>query len=253
MRILVLSDVHGNLPALKAVLAEPHDLVLCLGDLVGFGPDPGPCVQWIRKVAHTTVQGDYDRAVADGLPWPLGGPLNRLGRATAAFTLRHLGASDREYLRALPRWAITTASGERCLLVHGTPADALDGALAQEPHDWRPALAGVRTGMILVDQAHRQFEIGAGATRVVSPGSVGLPLDGDPRAAYAILDDGAVELRRKEYPVATTIDRLGRRGLPGSVLRALQRVLRTGSPPPDRSPPAGDPSATLAGAGQGGH
>ena len=236
MRVLVVSDVHGNLAALEAVLAEPYDLVLCLGDLVGFGPDPGVCVRRLREIALVVVQGDYDRAVAESLPWPERDALDRLAHATTGFTGRQLATSEREYLSAFPRWAITDAPGVRCLLVHGTPADALYGTLSPEPRDWWPDLAGATADVVLVGQTHRQFNVAMGPTRVVSPGSAGLPLDGDPRAAYAVLDDGEILLQRKPYPVEETIDALRLRGLSGPALRGLERLFRSGSPPTGEIP-----------------
>jgi predicted phosphodiesterase len=231
MRVIVLSDVHGNLPALEAVLAEPHDLILCLGDLVGFGPDPGACVRRIRETAAVVVQGDYDRAAAEGLPPSDRGPLGRLAKVVAGFTEDVLSDGEREYLGSLPRWAITAEPGPRCLLVHGTPTDALYGALNPDSGDSPADLAGVQADLILVGQTHRPFQHAIAASRVVSPGSVGLPLDGDPRAAYALIEDGRVTLRRAEYPIGETIAGLRSIGLPGPMRRALERVLRSGSPP----------------------
>lgn len=147
VRTLVIGEVHGNLPALEAVLAEPHDLVLCLGDLVGFGPEPAERVGRVRDLARIVVQGDHDRRAALGIP-----------------------TADRGLLQAA-----------------------------------------------------------IGATRVVSPGSVGLPLDGDPRAAYAVLDGDQVWLRRVPYPIERTIAAVRRAGLPASVRRALERVLWSGA------------------------
>ena len=246
MRVLVVSDVHANLAALEAVLAGPHDALLCLGDLVGFGPHPGACVSRVRDLARVAVQGDYDRAAAEGLPAADRGPLRGLAAATAPLAQRDLTEGDRAYLSALPRWAITAELGPRCLLVHGTPVDVLYGAVNLERASWSADLAGIRADIILVGQTHRQFNLTAGQTRVVCPGSVGLPLDGVPTAAYAVIDDGVIMLRRVEYPVERTIGALRRAGLSDAAFRGLARILRSGSPPEDdvtgrRSLPERDP------------
>lgn len=68
MRILVISDLHGNWAALEAVAAVPHDAVLCLGDIVGYGPQPAECLRWLRARGAHIVQGNHDRALADDLP-----------------------------------------------------------------------------------------------------------------------------------------------------------------------------------------
>jgi predicted phosphodiesterase len=68
VRTLVVSDLHGNWPALEAVAAVPHDAVVCLGDIVGYGPQPGECLRWLRASHASIVQGNHDRSVADGVP-----------------------------------------------------------------------------------------------------------------------------------------------------------------------------------------
>jgi predicted phosphodiesterase len=230
MKILILSDLHANQPALEAVLARPHDLVLCLGDLVGFGPHPRACLQLIREVAQIVVQGDYDRAASHFLPVAQPGFTGALECASAALTARGLDDHDRRYLATLPRWAFTSEPGIRSLLVHGTPADPLYGNLRTDQRVWPFNTFGVRADLLLVGQTHHQFDVMVGATRVVSPGSVGLPLDGDARAAYAVIDEEGIHLRRCEYRVNHTIDSLRIGGLEEPALGELAWVLRSGSP-----------------------
>lgn len=233
VRTLVIGDVHGNLAALEAVLVEPHDLLLCLGDLVGFGPEPGECVRRVRDLARIVVQGDHDRRAAFGIPTADRGHLRWLADATAAAAVGRLGERERAYLGGLPRWAVTSEPGPRCLLVHGAPADALYGELAAGAETSPAELAGVAADLVWCGQTHRQFQAAIGATRVVSPGSVGLPLDGDSRAAYAVLDGDQVWLRRVPYPIERTIAVVRRAGLPAPARRALERVLWSGAAPLD--------------------
>jgi predicted phosphodiesterase len=252
VKILVVSDIHANQPALEAVLASPHDRVLCLGDLVGFGPHPSACLRRIREVAQIVVQGDYDRAASHSLPVAQPGLTDALTRATAALTARGLDDRDRRYLATLPRWAFTTELGIRCLLVHGSPTDPLYGRLGTDPRVWPFNTFGVRADLLLVGQTHQQFDVMIGTTRVVSPGSVGLPLDGDPRAAYALIDDDGIHLRRCEYPVHQTIDALRRSGLEPPAFDELVSLLRVGSlPQPEVSavPPASIARRTVSSSG----
>jgi predicted phosphodiesterase len=232
MNVLVISDIHANLAALDVVLREPHDLLLCLGDLVGFGPEPAACVRRVREEPGVVVQGDHDRAAAEGRAASHADGLEQLVRATAPTTARDLGPEERDYLGSLPRWAITADPGPRCLLVHGTPGDLLYGTVDLSRSDWPPDLRGVRADVILVGQAHRQFDRTFGTTRVVCPGSVGLPLDGDPRAGYAVIRHGEVALRRAAYPIERTIQALDERGLEPKAGEQLARALRLGRATP---------------------
>ena len=234
MTVLVVSDIHANLAALDVVLREPHDLLLCLGDLVGFGPEPAACVRLVREARSIVVQGDHDRAAAEGRGARHADGLQQLAVATAAIGARDIGPEERAYLGSLPRWAITVDPGLRCLLVHGTPGDLLYGTVDLSRSDWPPDLRGVRADLILVGQAHRQFDRTFGTTRVICPGSVGLPLDGDPRAAYAVIRHGEVALRRAAYPVERTIEALQDHGLEPGAREQLARTLRLAVAP---SPP----------------
>lgn len=236
MRVLVLADVHGNLTALDAVLAEPHDSVICPGDLVGSGPEPAACVERIRSAGATTVQGNHDRAIADRLPPGGPEPFRSLSEATLPVAYTQLDDEALAYLRALPLWLSLDLNGSRCLLVHATPHDPLYRAVGPEVTAWAAEVDGVDEETVFVGHTHVQFELGLGRHRVINPGSVGLPLDGDPRAAYAVLEDGAITLRRVEYPIERTIAALGRSGLSTAVIDELALWLRSGHPPRRRSP-----------------
>lgn len=205
MKIALLYDVHGNLPALEAVLADARregaERFLLGGDYAAFGAWPaetvaaldglGPGAVWIR--------GNWDRWLGgeETVDMPGGDPV----QGAARFALGRLDEATVARLAALP----ATHAADGALFCHGSPGSDMEsfGARA-EPRDREllaPAPGDAR--LVVFGHTHVQFERAAdgGGPRLVNPGSVGLPLDGDPRAAYALLGgDGEVRLRRVAYP-----------------------------------------------------
>jgi predicted phosphodiesterase len=230
--VLVVSDLHGNLAALQAVAAVPHDALVCLGDLVGYGPEPGAVVRWVREHAALVMQGNHDRALADGVAPGCRSGFQRLAAATFPIGAAQVDPEERAYLGSLPREARRTFDGVRCLFVHATPADPLYRYLGPDPAGWERELAGVEANLVLVGHTHLAFELSGGGRRVVNPGSVGQPKDGDPRAAFALLECGRVTLGRVAYPVERTVQGLERAGLSAGVFQPLAELLRSGRVPP---------------------
>lgn len=232
MRTLVISDVHGNLAALEAVLAaEPWDELVCLGDLVGYGPEPAACVELVRRHSVVVVQGNHDRALADGVPPRCRPSFEELARVTHAITRVDLSPGDLAFLRGLPRWLFLERSGRRFLLVHAAPSDPLYRYREPDDSGWSREIELARADVFLVGHTHRQYEAEVEGVRIVNPGSVGQPRDGDPSAAYALIEDGEVRLGRASYPVDETAERLAARGVPSAALRQLTALLRTGRVP----------------------
>ncbi|QLG60913.1 metallophosphoesterase family protein [Halorarum salinum] len=231
MKLGVISDVHGNRVALDAVLADlpPVDGLVCAGDVVGYGPWPGECVAELRERGVPTVQGNHDRAAVVG-----SAPgFNAMGRAGVEYANRVLDADALDWLDGLPE-ATAVADG-RVAVVHSHPTvrdryvypeefgpDLLAAARAAVGGgaDRGSAVAGDASEVdpeVLVlghthVQGHERFPEGV----AMNPGSVGQPRDGDPRAAYAVLDlDGpSVEERRVEYDVDAVVDAVEAAGLP---------------------------------------
>jgi putative phosphoesterase len=228
VRILVVSDIHGNWPALEAVAAVPHDGVLCLGDIVGYGPEPGRCLRWLRAAGAHIVQGNHDRALADDVPPRCRPDFEGLAKAAAGIARGQLSEEEIAFLRALPRKRAVTLDGKRVLLLHATPAEPLYSYLGPDPERWRQAVAGIDADFLFVGHTHLPFHFELGGLQVVNPGSLGQPKDGDPRAAYAILEDGAPSLKRADYPVERTVEGLKAAGLDPAALEALAALLREG-------------------------
>jgi putative phosphoesterase len=222
MRILIVSDIHANWPALAAI-DEPYDLCLCLGDLVDYGPDPALCVRWAMKHVKYAIRGNHDHGVAQGVPVLGESGYRYLTRVTRPLMWESLGPEERRYLLRLPLTFRFTLEGKKYLLVHATPRDPLDEYVMKDPETWAKRLKNVDADIVCVGHSHMQFNLRVGNTVVVNPGSVGQARDGDPRAAYAVIEDNRVELKRIEYPIADTIARLERCRLPERA-KAIFRV-----------------------------
>lgn len=240
MRTLVISDIHGNVPALEAVLAQPHDLVLCLGDVVGFGPDPAECVRRLRRAgAVACVQGNHDLSWARAVPCGAPPALAAMADAVRAALAPELDIADRVYLDQLPAQVQLPLAGTQTSLVHAAPSHPQRANVPPTPEAWSRELALLPAlDLLLVGHTHVQFELVLQGGRVVNPGSVGLPSDGDATAAYALVDNGAVALKRARYDVDATVRRLRERRLPDAAVGAITAWLRDGRMPPGLLGPA---------------
>ncbi len=227
MRILVVSDIHANWPALAAI-DEPYDFAICLGDLVDYGPDPLLCVRWAMKHARYSIRGNHDHGVSQGVKVNGETGYRYLTRATRPLMWDALGPDERRYLIQLPLTTRFMVENHRFLLVHGTPRDPLDEYLMREPEVWGRRLQDCDADIVCVGHSHSQFNLRTGSTVVVNPGSVGNPRDGDPRAAYAIIEGNKIELKRIEYPVEETISRVDASNLPEKAKEMLREAYRYG-------------------------
>jgi putative phosphoesterase len=256
MRILLLADIHANWPALKAVVDEPFDVCLVLGDLVDYGLEPAPCIDWVRKHATHAIRGNHDHCVAQqvriAIPAQAKHPYKYLSGVTRAVTQERLSSEDRRFLGALPVTSRLTLENTRFLLAHGTPRDPLDEYGNDNAQFWERRLQDVDADVICVGHTHHPYvlEVDNKNKLVINPGSVGQPRDGDPRASYAVIENGRVELKRVEYPVEDTVRNVLESGLPEPAKALLVEVFRTGGlAKPDSGKLKGEPpSGPLTGA-----
>jgi putative phosphoesterase len=234
MRILLISDIHANPWALHAVElnAGPVDQILCAGDTVNYGPRPGPILDWLRRLDAVTVRGNHDNAVAFAVD-PKASPAKQLlALAMRDWTRQQLDATDLGWLLSLERRATCQYAGCRFVLVHGTSLDPLyDYRLTPNASEGLldELTQGVKADVLLVGHTHLPLLRKHRELTIVNPGSVGQPLDGDPRAAYAVWDDGEITLRRAEYDRTTVIDALARLPLNHKLIEDLQNTLSRGS------------------------
>lgn len=227
MRILLVADVHGNWAALEAI-REPHDVCLCLGDLVDYGPEPGPCVEWVRRHADACVRGNHDHGVAQNVEIQGVGGFRFLTAMTRPLTVAALTPEQRRFLADMPTSRMLTLGGKRFLLVHATPRDPMDEYGPPDPAFWAPRLAGLHADYVCVGHTHQPYVLKVNGTTVINPGSVGLTRDPDPRAAYAVIDGDDVQLKRAEYPIERTIQAVQTSTLDPTAKRMLTDLYRGG-------------------------
>lgn len=232
MRYLILSDIHSNWEALCAVLNHAegqYDQIVCLGDLVGYGPDPNRVVEWAQQNLPIIVRGNHDRACIglDDLE-----NYSLLAGLAAEWTNGVLSSANIDYLRKLARGPVAVDNFD---IVHGSPKD--EGQYLSGVSDAEDAFHYARTRITFFGHTHIQggFQIRQGKVRLVdisgsdnefelnpdtdyflNPGSVGQPRDWNEKAGYALFDpaNGTVTFRRVEYPFQTTQKKIRETTLP---------------------------------------
>lgn len=227
MRILLLSDIHANWAALSAI-REEYDACLVLGDIVEYGPEPALCIDWVKQHATLAIRGNHDHSSAQRVSTPEGSIFRQLAAATRAAGLKHLTPTQIKFLSRLPVTQYTVLGGMSFYLVHATPRDPMDEYLTEDLESWKMRLAGIDADFVCVGHTHLPMLLRVGETQVINPGSVGQPRDGDPRAAYAIIENGKVEFRRVAYDVEATIAGLRALDLEEPVFELASQILRAG-------------------------
>lgn len=233
MKILIISDIHANHAALEAVTEDAGgevDHVWCLGDIVNYGPQPGECLDVVKKVSDRIIRGNHDNAVGLGVDCGCSVKYQALADACKEFTKAVLGKEDRELLATFPLVDKFTINGHRFLLSHGSPNGDMykyikpsvsDSALLEE-------LEGVDADFVFLGHTHEPMIRKLDRTTVINPGSVGQPRDGSPLASYALWKDGHVEIKRVEYDLDKTLTALTGTGLKDTDVDTLSKILREG-------------------------
>jgi len=227
MKILLLSDIHANWPALVAI-RESFDVCLFMGDLVDYGTNPVPCIEWIRTHATAAIRGNHDHAVAQRVPARNGGGFKSLTAATRPINWKLLDSARMKFLARLPVTRHVVINDVRFFLVHGTPRDPLDEYLEADGDAWNVRLQDVDADYVCVGHTHSPFRLDLGRLQVINPGSVGQPRDGDARCSYAVIENGAVEIRRVEYDIDATLAQMKETGIDADALDLAESVLRSG-------------------------
>jgi predicted phosphodiesterase len=243
LRFLIVSDIHANATALEAVLEAAKgrwDRAICLGDIVGYGPDPNEAIDLVGTLNPILIRGNHDKAACGQSDAE---DFNPVARIAAEWTTAQLRPENMEILRALPAGPKEV---EGVTLVHGAvvdedeyifaPAQALDSLLeAPTPvtffgHTHFQGGFSYRDTRLEVIQlkphAGTNFaalQLSDGTRYLLNPGSVGQPRDGDPRAAFAVADFGhhVVEFWRVPYDVAAVQERMRKAGLPEPLVQRI--------------------------------
>jgi len=242
MKYAVLADIHANLSALEAVLSDIEgqggvDEVWCLGDIVGYGPDPQRCIEIVRDQCPDCVAGNHDWAAAGKIKTSL---FNPEAASALDWTRSQLSQEDIRFLTDLPE----VLERDRFTLVHGSPISPI-WEYVLSVWDAEASLKYFKTPYCLIGHSHLPLLFECSDTRtdcrlidaepgndrqlgkkrlLINPGSVGQPRDHDPRAAYALLDteSGRVVWRRVKYDIAETQRRMSRFGLPEWLIQRLE-------------------------------
>jgi len=245
LRYFLLSDPHSNLEALQACLElarGKYDEAVCLGDLVGYGPDPNAVIDIVKATSKVIIRGNHDKVCA-GLEDA--SEFNPLARLAVEWTRNALTPEHFEFLRALPPGPVMM---DGFLIVHGSPLDEDDYIVG--PGQALPVLRAPQTQVICFGHSHYQggfmlspkgryqsirayskqngepftLTLETGGRYLINPGSIGQPRDGDWRAAFAILDlpRETVEYYRTPYDLPKTQEKMTKAGLPAPLIRRLE-------------------------------
>jgi putative phosphoesterase len=234
-RVAVITDIHANLPALAAALARIAELgidaIYCGGDLVGYGPHPNEVCALIESCSIPTIYGNYDYAIGRDLT-DCGCAYvtehdRELGNQSVAWTLAHTDRHAKDFMRELP-FDLRFQLGERRVrLVHGSPRKVNEYLFEDKPARTFERIAGGADCDVLVfGHTHKPWVHHYGSVLFVNCGSVGKPKDGDPRAAFAVLQpapDGgtSASIERVPYDAAAVSREVVAAGLPGDYATKL--------------------------------
>jgi len=226
VRIVIVSDIHDNLTAIEAVLADLRDmapdLVLHGGDVAGSGSSPAEVVDLVRNLGWSGVCGNTDEMLFRPESLDENVPGIPLLKEMAAWTREALGENRIAWLRELPR----VQKFESFALIHASPE-----SLWRSPAD-DAAFASLERNLVSYGHIHRPYFRNSGTMAVANSGSVGLPFDGDQRASYLLIDDSVPAIRRVEYDVAKEIKALKQCGMPASAWTAAMIEKAASCPPP---------------------
>ena len=250
MKFTLVGDVHGNLPALEAVLRHARargagQTILNLGDLTGYGPYPEEVVRWSRSPQVISVLGDYDKKVLSvkqcKSQWQRVKTADK--RVMFAWTYHSLSKSSRKFLLAQPESRTIELAGIKVCMSHGSPDFHQDYLGPDTPRERLVELATLCDAQVIVcGHTHQAFSRLVAGVLFINPGTVGRPDDGDPRASYAILEIESGEVRvehfRVPYDIMAAVYGLRRAGLP----EVFTQVVRRGLNYDDTISVFGDPS-----------
>jgi putative phosphoesterase len=231
----VITDIHGNLPALEASLDAIDALgieeIYCGGDLVGYGPHPNEVCRLIQERAIPTIYGNYDHAIARDLD-DCGCAYvtqhdRELGQQSVAWTLAHTDQDAKQFMRGLPFDMHFPLGDQDIHLVHGSPRKVNEYLFEDKPVRLYERLASAESDQVLVfGHTHKPWIHTYGGVLFVNCGSVGKPKDGDPRAAFAILEADThgpirASIQRVRYDAEAVAREVAAAGLPGEYAKKL--------------------------------
>jgi putative phosphoesterase len=226
--VAVITDIHGNLPALQAALARIEELdiqrIFCGGDLVGYGPRPDEVCALIAEREIPTIYGNYDYAIArdeEDCGCAYVTPHDReLGERSVRWTLAHTSTDSKDFMRGLPFDLHFAVGNVEAHLVHGSPRKVNEYLFDDKPARLYERLAAAERDPVLVfGHTHKPWVHEYGGVLFVNCGSVGKPKDSDPRVAFAVLTSAGesvdARIERVAYDAEAVAAEVRRAGLPG--------------------------------------
>jgi putative phosphoesterase len=227
VKIVIISDVHGNYDALQA-LPETYAELWVLGDLVNYGPEPAAVVDFVKTATPFVVRGNHDHSVGyDDDPhctpryW-------QMAETTGRYSASVLGVERRQYLRDLPLHRELRRQGTRFYLCHAKPSDPLYGYCSPDSPDWISEVRILTADVLLVGHTHIPLMRRIGERLIVNPGSLGQSVNGRSEACYAVWEDGSFQLKTYSYPVEKTIAKLRALSFGPDVEQDLIHILEKG-------------------------
>jgi putative phosphoesterase len=226
MIMAVISDIHSNLTALEAVISRlpKHDELFCLGDIVGYGPQPNEVITRLVELRPSvTLLGNHDYAVVNG---DVQG-FSANAALAVEWTRRKLNTVSRDYLATLKPTARIRRQERTIALYHGSPRDPLNEYIfpGVPANVGRSLVKAASASIVLLGHTHMPMLYRFEDDVLANPGSVGQPRDGDHRASYALLtlsqEDVRFEVQRVEYNVGLVADRILRSDLPSFLAERL--------------------------------
>lgn len=232
----MLSDIHGNIDALRAI-EEPCDSIIFLGDMVDYGPEPAACMELLKDRGGEKLlraRGNHDNAVAFRVDCACGEAFKHLSVATREYMWEILDDQQLKWLAEPATSLEMEIDGQRIFAVHAAPSDHMFKYL--RPGTPEEELSGeaalVDADIILTGHSHQPFLRDFGGKLLVNVGSVGQPRDGIPQASYAVIENGAVELKRIGYDVEAAVAKTRALPLDDLVKEQLAYILKNATEPP---------------------
>ncbi len=229
MKILVISDVHGNIIASEEVLRIPHDTVVFAGDIVDYGPRPKECLHKLKDVSYKIVRGNHDNAAGLGTDCHCSPKMHDLSVKTRVYTRSVLNREDLEFLAKLPLREQFEIDGKHFYMVHASKSDPLFKYLDPRKigiSEIEKEFEDINADFIIYGHTHIPVLIKRKKGGfILNPGSAGQPRDGDWRASCAVIDtfSNSVEFKRVAYDIDTVEKDITEKKLPERLIRILRQ------------------------------
>lgn len=228
LKILIISDLHGNKEALEAI-NEDYDYIFCLGDLVDYGPDSEFTIDYAKSNVNYIVKGNHDNAVGFNANCRCHPSFKKISIATRNILLKKLPEKKIEYLRFLPVTEKINLPSQQLFLVHAMPSNPLYKNIDENDYNsLKEEIDYINLDYLFVGHNHKQWSRKIGHTTIVSPGSVGMSKDFPGYSTYAIWEDGNIILKKVKYDLEKTLSKIDKMPLTGDLKDQIKKVFTFG-------------------------